>query len=208
MTCFRIACTSAPWRTDLVTCIPRLLQYNVTVAGIVQSGQKRQGLNSLQLTTTLDMGLRMLDITATSSTTATARAAPGAGAKFVAYIFSVRRADCPTCKPLTFRSGPDGKIDISGLEPGMKVGGAVAGWLGGMADYRMVMRGSHAMLSCDIQLTTTSAAATVEAPTLPLKRSQTAARPCSPLQTLDPSPAALLLRPCTHLPFICSMKSR
>jgi hypothetical protein len=116
------------YEIDLAICILCVLQYNVTVAGIVQSGQKRQGLNSLQLTTTLDMGLRMLDITATSSTTATARAAPGAGAKFVAYIFSVRRADCPACKPLTFRSGPDGKIDISGLEPGVKVSAEMAVW--------------------------------------------------------------------------------
>ena len=110
----------------------RLLQYNVTVAGIVQSGQKRQGLNTLQLSTAVDMGLRMLDITATSSSTATARAAPGAGAKFVAFIFSIRQADCPTCKPLVFRSGPDGKIDISGLEPGVKVGG----WSGSLGGHR------------------------------------------------------------------------
>ena len=105
--------------TDLANAC--LLQYNVTVAGIVQSGQKRQGLNMRQLTTAVDRGLRMLDITATSSSTATAKAAPGAGANFVAYIFIIRRVDCPTCPPITVRSGPSGTVDISGLEPGVKV---------------------------------------------------------------------------------------
>ena len=115
--------------------------YNISVVGVNKWGQRTPSSNTLLLTTPAGVRLTAAKATGPSSGTATAVGTPPSG--FASFVFTLKSATCPTCKPLTFSSKTP-NVAFTKLEPATKV----RGWRVGGQGAGMTGMGSNGCPTC------------------------------------------------------------
>ena len=98
--------------------------YNISVVGVNKWGTRTPGSNTLLMTTSPGVRLTAAKATGPNSGSATAVGTPASG--FASYVFTLKSAACPSCKPLTFSSKTP-TVAFTKLEPATKVSGWEAG---------------------------------------------------------------------------------
>ncbi|EFN51256.1 hypothetical protein CHLNCDRAFT_141289 [Chlorella variabilis] len=116
--------------TAIATASPQppgaFVKYNVTVAGMDKSGRKTQGINMLQFKTldaqrppprpTPAPGLNLTEARGLNPTRGMARVSEKPAGYFAQFIFTVKKAACPSCPALHFTSNTTLGV-FSGLTP-------------------------------------------------------------------------------------------